>query len=124
MSLLYGKDILEYDINHFHELPANAHLDFAWMNEQVMEMARIHKHHHIAFFHQYYIKNAGMEEVFNNFILVVDKELLSGFVLLRCINDKPIKMDIEFQPKEVNGRTRYMCALSANQLKPIRGKIK
>ncbi len=121
---LYGKDIAEYELDHFQELPVNAYLDFTWMNEQVVEVKRRHKNHHIAFFHQYYIKNSGMEEVFNNFLLVIDKETLSGFVLFRCINDKPIKVDVEFQPKEVNGKTRYMCALSANQLKPIRGKIK
>ncbi|MEI6987579.1 MAG: hypothetical protein WCK65_15810, partial [Rhodospirillaceae bacterium] len=109
---------------HFLELPVNAYLEFSWMNEQVADLERKYKNHHIAFFNQYYAKNSGMEEVFNNFLLVVDKESLSGFALFRCINDKPIQVDVEFQPKEVNGKARYICALSANQLKPIRGRIK
>ena len=121
---LYGKIISEYDLSHFQQLPINTYLDFDWMNQQVRDLKRKHCNHHIAFFHQFYINNPGMEEVFNNFLLVVDKETLAGFVVFRCINDKPIKMNVQFERKEVNSKERYLCALSANQLKPIREKIK
>ena len=66
---LYGKDISEYDFVHFLELPVNAYLEFSWMNEQVADLERKYKNHHIAFFNQYYAKNSGMEEVFNNCLL-------------------------------------------------------
>jgi len=121
---LYGKPISQYDIACYQDLPINTHIDFSWLNREISVLTRSHKQHHIVFFHQLYVNCEGMEEVFNNFLLVVDQNTLSGFVLLRCINDKPIKVDLEFQPKEVNSKTRYMCALSANQLKPVRRKIK
>ncbi len=121
---LYGKDVAEYGLPHFQELPVNTYLDFTWINAQVSDLRRKYQKHHIAFFHQYYADNAGMEEVFNNFLLVVDRNALGGFVLFRCINDRPIKLDIKFEEKQVNRSPRYLAVLSANYLKPIRTKIK
>ena len=121
---LYGKDISEYELKHFQELPVNSLLEFDWMNEQVTELRRKYKSHHIAFFHQFYTKNPGMEEVFNNFLLVLERDTLSGFLLFRCINDKPIRLNAKFELKSVNNKPRYLCVINANQLRPIRDKIK
>ena len=121
---LYGKDISQFGLSCFQELPVNTYLEFDWINAQVSELRRNYQKHHIAFFHQYYANNSGMEEVFNNFLLVVDTETLAGFVVFRCINDKPIKINIKFEEKQINRSPRCLAVLSANDLKPIRLKIK
>ena len=121
---LYGKDVSQFDLKFFQELPVNTYHEFNWINSHLIEFRREYQKHHIAFFHQYYSDNTGMEEILNNFLLVIDADTLSGFAVFRCINDKPIKLNIQFEVKQINRRPRYLAVLSANDLKPIRLKIK
>ena len=121
---LYGKDTNQFDLKFFQELPVNTYLEFEWINAHLMELRRKCQKHHIAFFHQYYTNNAGMEEIFNNFLLVIDADTLAGFAVFRCINDKPIRLNIQFEVKQINRSPRHLAVLSANDLKPIRLKIK